>query len=257
MKKIQKAYLAKGRNTEHLAFHDKVLAALTAETAAGLNIGPQRAAYAALFRSEETIFKNRNDEELTKTVREKDKARDSIFTHLRLVVEAYKLSPEPELKAAAEQLSHIIRPYRKANVTAYRENTALINNLLGKLKSTDYAASLEALGMTHTVALLRKANEEFDAVNTERADRRLVRDTSEKMNRIRRQVDEAYHTVAEALDSLYGANELVHHDEQTGQTLSTLIDRINSEVHAFQRSLAQRGIGRKAKTTAAGGTMYE
>lgn len=253
MNQVINANLAKGRNAEHFTFHDNVLAAFTEEMAAELKIGPLRANYAALFRKEDQIYKYNSTEELTKVVKETDKVRDDLFSYLKQVVDANLICPAAAKKAAAEKLALVIKPYRDAGYRPYRENTGLIRNLLGDLQPGDRAASLEVLGLTETVELLKKANDDFNAVSTERADDRLVRDTSEKMRQIRPQVDEAYRAVTEAVNSLYSANELVFHDEGQAQTLGRLIAVINREVNEFQRGLAQRGAGKKADI-ASGGT---
>lgn len=246
MKSIKTAKLAKGRNAEHCAFHDKVLEAFTAEIAAELKIEAQREAYAALYAKEDEIFKYCSTEVLTKEVKEKDNVRDTIFTHLKLVVEAYTFSPFAEERAAAETLSYAIKTYRDTNYKAYREETILIKNAINGLRAEGCAASLETLGLTGVVDELEKANNEFDAVSTERADDRLVRDTSEKMAQIRPKVDEAYRTMVDTINSLYNVNELVTHDEKAAQTLGALIDKINREVNEFQRGLSQRGAGKKS-----------
>lgn len=253
MRKIKNVNLTKGRNAEHYTFNDNVLSVFTEEMAAGVKLGQQRAAYAALFAKEEAIFKYRGKEESTEKVAEQDRVRDSIFLHLKQVVEAFKTSPVPEKKAAGEKLSYTIRPYRDANVKAYRENTALIKNLLADLKASDCVGALATLGLADVVELLGKANEEFVALSAERTDTRLVRDSTETMSEIRPQVDAAYQAVADAVNSLYSANELVLHDEAMGRTLAALIDKVNGEVNEFQRALAQRGAGKKADLPAGGG----
>lgn len=254
MKKIQTVNLARGRNAEHYTYHDNVVSILSEEIAAELKIGQLRATYAALFEREEAAFKHNSAEEHTKEVADKDKERDNLFCHLKLVAEAFKTSPVPEKKAAGDKLSYAIRPYRDANRKAYRENTALIKNLLIDLGAADCITALTTLGMTDVVEMLRKANEEFAAMSAERTDTRLVRDTTESMEQTRPLVDAAYQAVADAVNSLYSANELMMHDEAMGRTLATLIDKINGEVNEFQRALAQRGAGKKADLPAGGGT---
>lgn len=243
MKEILKANLNNARNAEHYQFHSDVLSIVTAEVAAAQKIDSLRSAYVALFDKENTAFIQNRAYESTKEIEAKDRERDDLFLYIKQTVDSNLYCPVATKKAAAEKLVFAMKPYRSANSKALTENTAQVANLVLDLQSETYASYVQLLGLTEAVAQLQTTNEEFNAVYVGRSGEKLVRASSENMKSIRPKVDEAYRTLASAVNALYQVNSLVTRSTATETELGGVIDSVNALIVQLHQTLSLRGAG--------------
>jgi len=173
-------------------------------------------------------------------VEAKDAARDELTRYVCSIVDAKQLSPVAGEKAAAKRLRVKIDPYWRANTKPYAENTALVANMVQDMQSADYAADTAAIGLTDIVAQLKTANDEFDTVYTDRTSEKEQRELTEKMKQIRPQVDEAYRTVAAAINSLYNVNANITHDAAAETALAEVIDKVNGLILQLDETVGIR-----------------
>lgn len=240
-------YLSHARNAEHYHLHEQLVAVIPAEFATKYKIGGFRDNYVGLFAKEDELYLQGLAYADTKVVEAKDAFRDQRTRHVFLKVEDGLLSLVEEEVEAAKKLDFMMAPYRNASSKPFAENSALISDLVKKLQSSEYAPLVEKLGMTAIVAALKTANDDFEAVYSRRADLKLVRETSDKLKAIRRQVNEAFRLLAEAISALYIVAESIEHDAAKAAEVGTVIDAANAQILQFSQTLSRRGVGGKAK----------
>lgn len=245
MKEILKSNLNNARNAEHFQFHADVLNVLTAEVAQVQNVGSLRETYASLFAQEDAAFIQNQAYEATKEIEDKDRVRDDLFLYAKQTIDSNLLCPLPAKKAAAEKLTFALRPYRSASSRPYAENTAQISNFVGDMQSTEYAPHVATLGLTEAIQQLGEANDTFNSVYSGRSGEKLTRASNDNMKAIRPKVDNAYRTLASAINALYQVNELVTRAPATAESLGKVIDGVNALVIQLQQTLSHRGAGSK------------
>lgn len=232
--------LAKSRNAEHDNFHKEILDIVTAEFATAQKIDALRTSYKELFDKEDEAFVLSRALVGTADVEEKDAVRDELSRYVCLEVDAKQYSPVAEVKAAAKRLRVKLTPYWRAHTKPYAENTALVANMVSDMQAEGNAADTAAVGLTDIVAQLKTANDDFATAYTGRTDEKQEREATEKMKTIRPQVDEAYRTVAQAINSLYNVNALITKDEATETALATVIDKVNARILQLDETVGIR-----------------
>lgn len=252
MKEINEATkLAQARNAEHYQFHHDVLDVITEEFATPQKIDTLRTNYKELFDKEDTAFIQSRALAGTADVEAKDAVRDELLRYVCSIIDAKQYSPIADEKAAAKRLRTKVAPYWRANVKPYAENTALVDNMVQDLLSTDYSANTATLGLTDIVTQLKTANDDFNAAYTGRSSEKETRELTDKMKQIRPQVDEAYRTLVQAINSLYNVNALITKDAATETTLSAVIDSVNALILQLSQTVSLRGAkasGKKKET---------
>lgn len=246
MKEILKANLNNARNAEHYQFHADVLSVFTEQMATEHKIENLRADYAALFQKENTAFIQNKAYEATKEIEAKDRERDELFLYVKQTIDSNLYCPVASKKAAAQKLQFVLKPYRSANTKPFAENTAQVSNLVEDMQLSENAEYVTALGLAEAITQLKTANDAFNAVYMGRSGEKLTRASNENMKSIRPKVDEAYRTLASAINALYQVNELVTRAPAVSQSLGQSIDNINALVIQLQQTLSMRGAGKKS-----------
>lgn len=245
MKEILNFNLNHARNAEHFQFHSDVLAVFTAQLAKTHGIEALRETYALLFAQEDATFIQNRAYEATQEIVEKDRTRDELFLYIKQTIDSNLYCPLADKKAAATKLSFALHPYRSANIRPYAENTAQITNFVDDLQSSSYVSHVSTLGLTDAVRQLKEANDAFNTVYAGRSGEKLTRVSTDNMKTIRPKVDNAYQTVASAINALYQVNELVTRTASTSESLGKIIDGINALILQLQQTLSWRGAGGK------------
>lgn len=243
--------LAIARNAEHYQFHSDVSAVLTAELAEAQGIGDLRKAYAELFAAEDKAYALSRGLADTKEVEARDATRDQWARYIFQTVEAKGISPFEDEQEAAERLRVKLSPYWNCHSLPYAENTAAVTNMTADMQSDDEKDDVETLGLTKAVAQLKAANDDFNAAYTGRSSEKETRELTDKMKQIRPQVDEAYRSLAQAVNSLYNVNALITKDAATETTLSAVIDSVNALILQLSQTVSLRGAkanGKKKET---------
>lgn len=246
MKEILKANLNNARNAEHYQFHADVLSVFTEQMATEHKIESLRADYAALFQKENTAFIQNKAYEATKEIEAKDRERDELFLYVKQTIDSNLYCPVADKKAAAQRLQFVLKPYRSANTRPFAENTAQVSNFVEDMQLEENTAYVTALGLAEVITQLKAANDAFNAVYMGRSGEKLTRASNENMKSIRPKVDEAYRTMASAINALYQVNELVTKAPAVSQSLGQAIDSINALVLQLQQTLSMRGAGKKS-----------
>lgn len=231
MKQINKCMkLAATRNAEHYQFHHDVLSVISEEFATAQKIDALRKSYANLFEKEDKAFVQSRALGGTAEVEAKDAVRDELMRYVCMIVDAKQFSPVADEKAAAKRLRVKLSPYWGASDKPYAENTALVDSMVIDMQSADYAADTAAVGLTDIVAQLKTANDDFNEAYMSRSNEKEARETTEKMKDVRPQVDDAYRTLADAVNSLYNVNANIVKDAEAATALETVIDKVNAIV---------------------------
>lgn len=253
MKKINEATkLSAARNAEQIQFHKDVLDVITEEFAEAQKISALRTAYKEVYDKEDVAFVQSWALAGTADVEAKDAARDELLRYVCSIIDAKQYSPIADEKAAAKRLRTKVEPYWRANVKPYAENTSLVANMVQDMQSADYADDTAAFGLTEIVAQLKTANDDFNAAYTSRSTEKEQCELTEKMKEIRPQVDEAYRTVAEAVDSLYNVNALITKDETTETALAEVIDTVNGLILQLSQTISAREAKAESKSAKKG-----
>ena len=245
MKKIVAVNLNNARNAEHYQFHANALAFFSPDFATLHKITDLQSKYAALFKNEDDLYAQLKAYELTQDLDAKDRVRDEIYIYVKQTVAAHLYSPIPAKKTAAQKLDFALTPYKHADKKPAAENTALVTNALQMMESDAYKDFVTELGLTDTLPLLKKANDEFNALYISRSDVKLVRVSNDNMKTARLKTDEAYRSFVSAVNALYQVNELVTHDAAAKTSLEKVIDSTNALINQFAETLSLRGAGKK------------
>lgn len=234
MRQIRTIHLHNARNAEQQLFHEMVLNVLTPQVAEELGIGPQRAAYAALFGRERRDIVRTPAYKQTPEIVALKRKRQELYLYVKQMAEVFLRHPDAACRKTAEHLTFVLDPFRRMMHTPQNEASAELGKLVRVLREEGNAPAVAALGLTEAVTLLGEANEAFIAVNSERADERWRRETGINMERIRPQVDKAYRRVATVV------NAEVTHDTAEAGTLDSLIDGINAIVLDLRDAMHRR-----------------
>ena len=237
------------RNGEHFQYHQDILEDVPEEVAETYHFGPQRAAYVNIFDYEDLIYKQNYAYASTADITSKDHIRGELFLFMKGIIDAYMHCPMEEKKAAAQVLSYVIKPYRSANNKSYSENTAEITNLVKSLRLEENTQAVTTLGLQDIVDQLEAANIDFNTAFKARSAEKRGRKAQMNMRDVRPQVDAAYNEMANAINVIYQANEMVQKDEETRTVLGGIIDKINALIVEVNDKLTRRGQGTKTETT--------
>lgn len=248
MKKIiEIKYLNQARNSEHYELQEQLLAVITPEFAEKFGINGFRVNYNSAFIKEDEAFLESQALLDTKLVQEKDAARDERLRYIELGVQLKQISLLAADKEAAEKITYVLRPYKDAADKPYSENTALVRDLVKKVRSATYASAIQQLGLTDAVAALEEANEAFNVVYSRRSDEKQARAGLDALKVIRPKVDEAFRQLAEAISALYLVTEMIEHNATKAAEIALVVDGANARILQFSETLSRRGAGAKAK----------
>lgn len=248
MKKIAKLnYLQNARNAEHYTLYLQILKIVTDDFAKKYNLTPLRNSLTTAFEEEDDAYLQTQAFEDTEEIYKKDAASDQYFRYIYLSVKTKKLSLVEAEAQAAKKVAFGIEIYAGAATKPFGENIAMIEDMVKKLQSPDYAPAIKTLGLTDAVAALKTANDEFMAIYSHRADEKRMRSISDNLKKIRPQVDEAAAKLFEAINALYLVNELVEKDTAKEAEIGTVINAINAQIVQFSETLSRRGAGKKVK----------
>ena len=248
MKKITDiSYLAQARNAEHYNLQTQLLRVISSDFATTYKLTALRDIYAGLFAKEDESYLQSLGYADTKEIEAKDTVRDQRFRYLTLSVQTKSLSTTEAEVVAAEKVAFAMKPYTGAASKPFSENTAMVEDLVKKLQTTEYTSYVQTLGLTEAVAALKTANDDFVAVYSRRADEKRIRNVSNNLKTIRPQVDEAARKLFEAINAIYLVSEMIEKDAAKIAATGAVIDAVNAEILQFSETLSRRGVGSKAK----------
>lgn len=255
MKEINLKFdLSRARNAEHYQFHSDMLHTISQDFVDKQGIASLRSAYQQLFDTENMCYLQNRSYQDTAAVEAADRKRDDLFLYVAQTITTGKLCPLSAKRQAAEALDYMLTPYRNAPRLNYASNTAAVNDFLEQAGSLKYAPHVKTLGLEEAIAALATANNEFNAIYTERSVENLSRAVSETMKSIRSRVDVAYKEAASAINALYQVNSLIANDSAKEKTIGAVIDQANALIIQLQQTLSRAGVGAKPNFKPGSGT---
>ena len=119
---------------------------------------------------------NRKSSANTNTIKmdEEDAERDRLLSVMFYMVSNGLKASKAAVKAAAQQLDVVLRPYKGAQGAADDAETSLIKGLILDLRKEENTAAVTTLGLDATVDELEEANNNFDAAKNKRTRERAL-----------------------------------------------------------------------------------
>lgn len=191
----------------------------------------------------DTAYRKMTTVQQTKTVKEYDTDRDSLYTGFAGTVSNAKKSPVQVQAAAAEQLDEVVKRYGVDTSGEYEQQTMRTEQLCADLL-TNYQSQLTALGLTAWVEALRTKNQEFQAAMNARTNDQAGYVRSE-LSQLRLDMIAAYRNFVKML------NVVLIYEGDTAY--ATVVDQMNAEVRHYKQIITRKG-GTVSGTTGNGGS---
>lgn len=117
---------------------------------------------------EEALHKAKKNEQ-TETILELDKQRDNLLTSFIAHCKIFQNHPQTEKSEAAKRSVIQIEAYGKdIQRRAYRDETAIIRNLITDFEKSEQQADITRIGAKEWLDLLKPINEKFDTLHSNR-----------------------------------------------------------------------------------------
>lgn len=229
------------RNAQHVQFVTDVLAAIPQETAQECNFAAQYADFLKAVEDELQCFQPNKGYLETSEIVAADAARDRRFNFYKQVVSAYAdYHFDAEKQKAGATLAFLFREAGRVAYADYASETALLSDLVGRLRMEPNAAALSTIGLEEAPDELERANTAFNDIYLKRSAEERVRAQSWTMKELRMKADSAFNELAKTINALYAVNELVTKAEDTGITLAKLIDDVNAIVIRLKKTIGSK-----------------
>ena len=231
----------RAKNAQHVLFVQDVLAAVPEATATTYGFAKQRAAFAAAAGDEVACFKPDKGYLDTPKIEKADKDRDNAFYLYKGMADLYmNYGADEEEREAGRVLSFAFRETGVAADMDYASETATLTDLVGKMRETMYAEALTAIGIESAPDDIEEANEAFNAIYLQRSAAERDRAFAADMKTLRPATDEAFDSLAYAINALFAVNEMVTNDEGKRTALTKVIDDVNAIVVRFRKTIGQK-----------------
>ena len=236
---------SRAKNAQHVQFATDVLAAVTEEVATAQGFASQRSAFATATTAEQDCFKVSRKYVDTTEVASRDSVRDNVALFYRGIA---RVNAEYGLTAETRKAGQLVFDlFNNAGDVVrmdYASETATLVDLVAKLRVEPYVSALATLGMSAAPDKLEELNEAFHDVyklrTVEERDRALSKGS---MKTLRPATDQAFDTLAKAINAIYAVNELVTNDAETREALGALIDDVNAVVVRFRKVVSGSASG--------------
>lgn len=149
-----------------------------------------------------------------------DAARDNALSILNQFVRTYSQIDESDIQEAYAKIAEQFSQFKNIANKSYEEESAALEQLLKKLKSSDFKASVKTLGLDSHIARLAQAQENFETVYQDRL--------NEGKAKVKSQSKALKQTLTDTYDSLvdYIAVNAYHHTDKPH--LKDLLTDINA-----------------------------
>lgn len=136
---------------------------------AGLGLAEIKTEFDTAFSALENALHIAKKNEQTETILELDKQRDILLTSFIAHCRLFQNHPDNEKKEAAKRSVIKIEAYGKdAHRRAYRDETAIIRNLITDFEKSDADKDITLIGAKEWLTLLKPINEKFDTLHSNR-----------------------------------------------------------------------------------------
>lgn len=232
---------SRAKNAQHVQFATDVLAAVTEEVATAQGFASQRSAFATATTAEQDCFKVSRKYVDTTEVASRDSVRDNVALFYRGIA---RVNTEYGLTAETRKAGQLVFDlFNNAGDVVrmdYASETATLTDLVGKMRETMYAEALTAIGIESAPDDIEEANDAFNAIYLQRSAAERDRAFAADMKTLRPATDEAFDTLAYAINALFAVNEMVTNDEGKRTALTKVIDDVNAIVVRFRKTIGQK-----------------
>lgn len=232
---------SRAKNAQHVQFATDVLAAVTEEVATAQGFASQRSAFATATTAEQDCFKVSRKYVDTTEVASRDSVRDNVALFYRGIA---RVNAEYGLTAETRKAGQLVFDlFNNAGDVVrmdYASETATLTDLVGKMRETMYAEALTAIGIESAPDDIEEANDAFNAIYLQRSAAERDRAFAADMKTLRPATDEAFDTLAYAINALFAVNEMVTNDEAKRTALTKVIDDVNAIVVRFRKTIGQK-----------------
>lgn len=232
---------SRAKNAQHVQFATDVLAAVTEEVATAQGFASQRSAFATATTAEQDCFKVSRKYVDTTEVASRDSVRDNVALFYRGIA---RVNAEYGLTAETRKAGQLVFDlFNNAGDVVrmdYASETATLTDLVGKMRETMYAEALTAIGIESAPDDIEEANDAFNAIYLQRSAAERDRAFAADMKTLRPATDEAFDSLAYAINALFAVNEMVTNDEGKRTALTKVIDDVNAIVVRFRKTIGQK-----------------
>lgn len=239
IKKINGSFSGRFVNAQHAHFHSRAYEMVNEFGFDKVNVKPELATEYKRNIDLEIDLNNESRAYIeTPQLLAADKERDDIIVYFFESIRAAALSPLAEVRAAAEALLLIIRPYTGLQGVARDRQTTQTEGLVLDLMKPENAAHVATIGQTQTVALLDEANKKYKQIQDGLTNLKASEDL-EASKVVRPRTDANYQRITEYIFATYLLG-----NEATRAEIAPLIDRLNQLIAdqktAHKQSQAQK-----------------
>ena len=251
MTKINNVGKKRANNGQHVQLMTNLLVAIPQEAAEKWGFATQRAVFATAANAEIACYKPFRGYTDTLEVEQSDNKRDGYNLMYRAIAKAYAdYCPDATLQNMGRKIFFVFEESKNVAYMEYSAETATLTQLVEKLRQEPFVSALKALGIEKAPDEIEAANQEFNEIYTKRSTEEYARNTTAKMKELRPVSDEAFDKLAEAINVLFAANEIVGNDETKREELLTVIDAANVHLLRFQKTVngSAAGTGEETET---------
>lgn len=181
-----------------------------------------KAEFDTAFDALEDVLHIARRNEQTQTILELDKQRDILLANFIAHCKLFKNHPDAEKSAAAHRAIIQIEAYGKdIQRRAYRDETAIIRNLIADFEQPQNDADIALIGAKEWLTLLKPINEKFDALHSNRTVEESEKEVGQSKE-ARKEMQEKFDRLCKAINAL----AFVNGEEQ----YRNLANAINEEV---------------------------
>ena len=197
-------------------------------------------------------LQNRKSSANTNTIKmdEEDAERDRLLSVMFYMVSNRLKASKAAVKAAAQQLDVVLRPYKGAQGAADDAETSLIKGLILDLRKEENKAAVTTLGLDATVDELEKANNNFDAAKNKRTSERAQTD-GDNLKDARSKTDTVYQNMC----TLISAAALMAATPEDLEFVVSVINEMNRVIANHKTSYTQSQAQKKSNKPEEGETV--
>jgi hypothetical protein len=118
-------------------------------------------AYQKAVEQEEYVFNWVRKSDFTKKKEQADRRRNKIYNGMTGLVRAVLKHFDPAMRNCANHVYNLVKNYGRITNDGYDAQTASVTSIINRLRSSDYAADVQTLGLLPWLDELEKCNEQF------------------------------------------------------------------------------------------------
>ena len=186
---------------------------------------------------------------------EEDAERDRLLSVMFYMVSNGLKASKAAVKAAAQQLDVVLRPYKGAQGAADDAETSLIKGLILDLRKEENTAAVTTLGLDATVDELEEANNNFDAAKNKRTSERALTE-GDNLKDARSKTDTVYQNMwYQNMCTLISAAALMAATPEDLEFVVSVINEMNRVIANHKTSYTQSQAQKKANKPEEGETV--